>query len=333
MIILLSKDFRPLAQALHKLYAEPVIELFDHPNWLHDLLLDNQGKFTSRLSIIGHSDSLYSDDQAYFGGNQHEKIMLLEEFSHLLMNLLKYNERLKPGFCRHLKKIDIIDCHIGERKFIARFIAEQFQNDAYLKEQGAHITIHSFANQHHPNAGSILMPHVRKSSTLSFYTFDSTQAYTQYKEVHNMLEEQKTALHHLGQIPGHTSKLTNGQNREEAIDQLQSQYEASQKKEHKLLKTHTQKKLHIADPRNYLDKHPECQITVAEATQPGAKKTKHSAHGSQSMFSKTSPAPHHHPSPIPHHKHTSYLEGSMFKQQPNKLIENESNVMTHRSKK
>jgi len=312
MIIMVSKDFRPLARALQKLYNESVIELFDHPNWLRDLIADNKGKYPARLTIIGHGDSIYGGDESYFGGNQHEKIMLLEEFSHLLITLLKFNERQKPGFCQHLKKIDIIDCHNSERAFIAQSIAEQLQRDPYLREHGMHITINGFANLRHPHAGSILMPHARESNTLSFYTFDSTKAYLQYKEVHDELNEQKKTLHHLVQMPRNAD-------REETIAELQKQYDATQKKERTLLKTHTHKALHITDPRQYFDKHTECQIALANATAT-PKKTQHASHPSQSMFAKKVPANHQTISTIPHHRHTSYLEGSMFKQDPDENI-------------
>lgn len=133
MIIIVSKDFRPLAHALQKIYNESVIELIDHPNWLHDLMTENKGKYPARLTIIGHGDSVYGGDESYFGGNQHEKILLLEEFSHRLITLLKFNEKQKPGFCQHLKTIDIIDCHNGEKTFIAQSIAEQLQKTPILE--------------------------------------------------------------------------------------------------------------------------------------------------------------------------------------------------------
>ena len=310
MIILVSKDFLPLAHALQKRYHEPLIELFDHPHWLRDLAHDNQGKFIARLTIIGHGDNLYSDDQVYFGGNQQEKVMLVDEFAHILLDLLKYNERLKPGFCKHLKVIDIIDCHQGKQEWIAQIIAKRFHEDPYIREHSAHIKINSFVNQHHPHAGSILMPHPKEKHTLSFYAFDSIKTYTQYKKGHTMLDQQKTALHHLLQLPGHTKQLANGQNIESAITELQNEYEATQKAERALLKSHTHKHLHIADPRQYVDEHSECQAPVAKPPF-STKKAKRSTHVSHSVFNKNTTT--HHPR-IPHPKHTSYLEGNTFKQ-------------------
>lgn len=324
MIILVSKDFLPFAQALQERYDEPIVNFWDHPDWLHDLLSENDGKLISRLSIIGHGDSVYGEDQAFFGGNTKEQVMLIEEFSHLLITLLKYNERLRPGFCRHLNQIDIIDCHLGERKFIAQIVAEYMQADPYLGEHATHIKINGFVNPHHPKAGSILMPNKDNHQSLIFYTFDSTHAYQQYQTVHEKVEELKLTLHNLAQMPGHTTLLSNGQSRSEASDQLQKQYDKLLIKEQKLLKQHTQKAKHITDPRQYFSKHPECQITIANSSHV-SKKTAHPQKFFTPKHTKTQPhAPHR-----DHHQHTSYLEGNMFKHPSKHLVEEDVTKRLH----
>lgn len=314
MIILLSKDFRSFALALQDLYAEPGLECLEQSKWQHDLTADNDGKFISRLSIIGHSDSFYGEDQSFFGGNLHERVMQMDEFVHSLINLLKYNERRNPGFCKHLKHIDIIDCHISEKKFVAPIVAEYFHDDEYLREYGAHITISSFANSHHPKAGTVLMPHPLQSNTLSFYTFDSAKAFNQFQKVHHELAELESDHHNLQQMPGHTVLLSNGQSRDETSDLLEKQCEDLRKKESIILKNNTHKVQHISDPRDYLDNHTACQVRVAEAkshprhhhvphkySKAPLKKSTRSAHSPQFFGQK--PA-------YSHPKHTSYLEGN-----------------------
>lgn len=266
MIILVSADFAPLAQALHELYREPIVEFFQQPNWLHDLRAKHPGKFITRLSIIGHSDSFYGEDQSFFGGNPHERVMLIEEFSHSLITLLKYNERLVPGFCKHLKHIDLIDCHLGERKFIAKLVAEYFHADDYLRAHASHLRISSFANSHHLKIGTALVTHPDDDHILSFYTFKSNKYFLEYKTVHQKLAELSEQLHHLEQMPGHTTLLSNGKSRNATIQALEKKCHTLQKKEQKLLKDHTDKTLHISDPRRYLDHHPSCQIEVSHVT-------------------------------------------------------------------
>lgn len=324
MIILVSKDFLPFAQALQERYDEPIVNFWDHPNWLHDLVSENDGKPISRLSIIGHGDSIYGEDQAFFGGNIQERVMLIEDFAHLLITLLKYNERLKPGFCRHLHQIDIIDCHIGERKFIAQIVAEYMQADPYLGEHATHIKLNGFVSPHHPKSGSILMPSQDNNQSLSFYTFDSTHAYQQYQTIHEKVEELKLTLHNLAHMPGHTKLLSNGQSRSEATTQLQKQYDTLLIKEQKLLKQHTQKAKHITDPRQYFSKHPECQITVADRSHDPKKKIH-----VQKLFSPKHAATQPQVPHREHHKHTSYLEGSMFKHPHQHIIEEEVTKRLH----
>jgi hypothetical protein len=303
MLILVSQDFFPFAQALEQLYAEPIINFVHHSNWLHNLVEINSGKFISRISIIGHSDSFYGEDQSFFGGNLSERVMLIDEFIHALMTLIKYNERLKPGFCRHLKHIDLIDCHIGERKFIAQMVAKQFHDDDYLGEYGAHIKISSFAHSHHLKNGTALVMHPEDSQLLSFYSFHSAKAFLDYKNVHQKLSEMSNELHHLEQMPGHTAVLPNGKSREKTIEHLEKQCQNLDKKKQELLQEHTDKVIHIADPRQYLDHHKACQITVADATYKPAfikkksstKLPKHKDH----FFAKNA---------CPNPKHTSHLD-------------------------
>lgn len=315
MIILVSLDFKPLVQALGNLYDEPYVELLDPAEWVHDLSPYSQEKTISRLSIIGHSDSYYGEEQTFFGGNLSERVMLIEEFAHSLINLLKHNERINPGFCKHLKHIDLIDCHVCERKFIAQMIAKYFQEDAFLSQFGSHIIISSFANSKHLTYGTILKTHTKDNEALTFYTFHSIQAFNDYRETHYKLAELRDDLHHLEQMPGHTVLLANGKNREETIILLEKQCQDLEKKEHALLKNNTHKVLHITDPRQYLDKHPACQVVVADMP-----KTSHYSKEPTMKKSAKQPAKHkphffvaktaHHPSKSA--THTSYLEGHMF---------------------
>ncbi len=322
MIILLSKDFTSFAHALQELYAEPGIECLKQSNWLQDLTSKNDGEFTSRLTIIGHSDSFHGGDQSFFGGNLNERVMLIDEFAHSLINMLKYNERQKPGFCQHLQYIDIIDCHIGERKFIAQIVADYLHDDDYLREYGAHIKISGFANSHHPKSGTVLMPHELQRDTLSFYTFDTPRAFDEYQDIHSKLTELESERHHLQQMPGHTVILTNGQSRNETIARLEKKCETLQKKESKILKEQTHKVLHISDPRQYFDKHKACQILVADAKPLPclhASKKHSTAHSKKNVPH----APHFFAQkPIHSHpKHTSYLEGSTLHTSKHALAE------------
>lgn len=332
MIILVSKDFAPLAEALQDLYSEPGLALLSQSNWIHDLLQDNKGKFIRRLSIIGHSDSFYGEEQVFFGGNTNERVMLIEEFSHSLLALLKYNERLKPGFCQHLKHIDIIDCHIGERNFVAQRVAEYFREDGYLGKNGSHITISSFTNSQHLQSGTVLVTHPQDKHILSLYSFNSLKAFNEYNHVHHKLAALKAQLHNLEKMPGPTAMLTNGQSRKEGVARLKKTCENLQKKKEKLLKDDTHKVLHISDPRNYLDQHKACQIVVGDVklkSHHAVVKLRKKPH----KESLTHP-PHFfaHQTTSTHSKHTSYLEGSMFKHNSKHPAEDELAPHLHQPK-
>ena len=316
MIILVSRDFKPLAQALENLYQEPCVEIYDPADWLYDASSYATEKPISRLTIIGHSDSYYGEEQTFFGGNPSERVMLIEEFAHALMNLLKHNERLNPGFCKHLKNIDFIDCHVGEKKFIAEIIAKRIQDDGILNEFGQHIILGSFANTQHPHCGTLLMPNEKDDTVLSFYTFISSAAFDDYRENQYKLAEIRREIHHIEQMPGHTPVLSNGKNKQEYLAYLEKKCQKLEKKEQILLKDHSHKSLHIADPRAYLDKHSACQIVVADLPQPS-----HSAKEQTMSKHKKHPAKHK-----PHFfsskdetsasqsaTHTTVLEGHMFK--------------------
>lgn len=321
MIILVSQDFKSFAQALENLYDEPYIELSEPSEWIRDL-----STYTiSRLTIIGHSDSYYGEEQSFFGGNLGERVMLMEEFAHSLINLLKHNERLKPGFCKRLKHIDLIDFHVAERKFIAKILAKHIQEDAFLSEFGSHFIISSFANAKRPSSGTVLKTHP-SNEALSFYTFDSKQAFTEYREIYYKLAELRENLHHLEQMPGHTVLLTNGQNREEMIAHLEKECQNLEKVEKNLLKKHTHKSLHITDPRQYLDKHHACQVLVADMAKTShhnkeptvTKRTKQHAKKPH-FFSTKASLP-----PAKSATHTSYLEGHMFHHKSKHGIEEEN---------
>lgn len=322
MIILLSKDFVRFAEALQKSYDEPIIQFLDSPNWTHDLLIINKGKFVSRLSFIGHSDCFYGEDQVFFGGNLSERVMLIDEFAHALITLLKFNERLKPGFCQHLKTIDIIDCHTGERKFMAQKIAEFLHADSFLAEHGTHIKVTSFAHPDDLKLGTVLLPHPLEHDTVSFYTFDSSKAYTRYKNAHVTYIALKDELHHLEQIPGHSPIQAKAQSREEKITDLKQECDRLLKKKHKILHTQAHGVLHISDPRKYLDKHHECQIMVGKVKVPHHKKRGSTHHTSKHhLFAKTAPEKSKsHPRT---HKHHHNFEDSIFKDQDTQSIEAE----------
>lgn len=332
MIILVSKDFAPLAEALQDLYSEPGLAFLTQPNWIQDLHQDNKSKFIRRLSIIGHSDSFYGEEQAFFGGNMNERVMLIEEFSHSLITLLKYNERLKPGFCQHLKHIDLIDCHIGERNFVAQSVAEYFHEDGYLGKHGSHIKISSFANSQHLKSGTVLVTHPQNDHMLSFYSFNSLKAFNEYNDVHHKLDTLRSQLHNLEQMPGHTAMLTNGQSREEGVARLEKKCENLQNRKEKLLKDDTHKVLHISDPRKYLDQHKACQVVVGDV-----KLKSHHAAAKPSKKSHKEPIKHTphffaHKTTSTHSKHTSYLEGSMFKHTSKHPAEDELAPHLHQPK-
>lgn len=326
MIILVSRDFKPLAQALENLYDESHVELLDPADWIFDLSTYDPGKHISRLTIIGHSDSYYGEEQAFFGGNPSERVMLIEEFAHALMNLLKHNERLHPGFCKHLKHIDLIDCHVGEKKFIAEHLAKYIQKDAILGEFGAHFIISSFTNTRRPTNGTVLMPNEENNEVLSFYTFKSIDAFNEYKETHFKLAELRAELHHLEQIPGHTAILSNGKNKADAIAQLEKKCETLEKKEQKILKNHTHKSLHITDPRHYLDKHRACRIVIADLPKPTQTRKEHTMtkHAKHSIKRKphffATKTEYSHSSAT----HTTVLEGHMFHHKPKHSIEGDN---------
>ena len=334
MIILLSQDFGALALSLQSLYAEPVIDCSEPSKWLHDLAADNEGDFITRLSIIGHSDSFYGDEQSFFGGNMQERVMQMDEFAHSLINMLKYNERRIPGFCKRLQHIDLIDCHVSERKFIAGLVASYFQEDDYLREYGSHITISSFANTHHPKAGTVLMPHPRQNDTLSFYTFDSDKAFRQFQSIHHKLAKLESERHNLQQMPGHTALLANGESRNETITRLTKQCQDLQTQEAMILKDNTHKVHHISDPRAFLDKHTACQITVADATA----LPRHAAHPpfkkvppQKNTRSSHSPQLFAQKQPYSHPKHTSYLEGNTLRTTKHAAVEEEFVSSIHKN--
>lgn len=267
MIINLSKDFEDLAYALAKRYREPVIEFPGNYNWTHDLSLNTHEKPIKRLTIIGHGDSLYDDEQSMFGGNSNERIMQTQDFSHVLLSLLKYNERLKPGFCKHIQHIDIIDCHKGEQKFKSREIAEYLHMDAFLKEAGAHISINGFANPTDSKLGTSLRVPTKQPTTLLFYAFDSKKAFDDYKKASTVYEDLKVTLHRTEQIPNNPKLGATPASREKTIETLKAKCDALIAKKKHILHTKTHKVSHIKDPRDYFSDHPECQILLSKVSQ------------------------------------------------------------------
>ncbi|PJD90650.1 MAG: hypothetical protein CK424_08230 [Legionella sp.] len=267
MIINLSKDFEDLAYALAERYDEPVIEFPGNQNWTHDLSVNTHEKPIKRLTIIGHGDSLYDDNQSMFGGNINERVMQIEDFTHALLMLLKYNERLSPGFCKYLQTIDIIDCHKSELTCKNIEIAEYLYEDAFLKEAGAHIHINGFTNPTHPKFGTTLAPHAKKPQHLLFYAFDSKKAFEDYKKLITAYDDSKIDLHRMEQMPNHPKLGATPEKREQTIESLKTKCENLLEKKKHLLRTKTHKVRHIIDPRDYFKKHPECQILLSKASQ------------------------------------------------------------------
>jgi len=270
MIINLSKDYARIATVLGKLYNEPVM-MFPGPKaWTYPLSEKNNGEHIKRLTIIGHGESVYDDEQSMFGGNINEKIMMTEEFAHSLTTLLKYNERENPGFCAYLKAIDILDFHKSERTFKSREIAEYLYSDTYLQENVSHLKINSFVNPIHPKLGTRLMPHTTDKETISFYTFDTAEAFTSYKNIQTLYDDIKAQLHHVEQMPGHSFASAGIANTDDTIDALKKECDDLMAKGKKILREKAHRVHHIVDPRKYLDKHSECRTVLSDVPKHGA---------------------------------------------------------------
>ena len=271
MISTLSNDFKPLANSLKELYAEPSIECLTHADWFQDLTSVNHGKFISRLTFIGHSDNIYGEQQCFFGGNQHEKVMLMEEFAHLLIKMLQQNEIKKPGFCHHLQHIDLIDCHSGEKRFLAEVLANYLNDDPFIRRHGGHLKISSFANSYHSKGGTMLMPDKLKPDTLLFYSFNLPQSFAKYKHIHKELEELRTELHHLLHLPKHSAVFQNHLIRQERITELEKKRNRLEQAEKHILECQPDNKMLISDPRQYFAQHPDCQIIVSKLKTPSSR--------------------------------------------------------------
>lgn len=285
MIINLSKDYITIATVLGKRYKEPVITFAGPKTWTYHLSEKNGDKLIRRLTIIGHGESIYDDEQSMFGGNINEKIMMTEEFAHSLITLLKYNEREKPGFCAYLKAIDILDFHKSEQTFKSREIAEYLHSDTYLQENVSHLKINSFVNPIHPKLGTRLMPHTTDKETISFYTFDTAEAFTQYKNIQALYDDIKAQLHHVEQMPGHSFASAGISNTDDTIAGLKKECDDLMAKGKKILREKAHHVHHIVDPRKYLDKHSECRTVLSDVPKHGAvhhsnpfEKEKHASH-------------------------------------------------------